>query len=94
MLLIGYLFVYPSCDQCEKSFTDKGSLQIHLKTHRQDYQTYPCTQCSKTYTAESSLKNHLKSHENLREWKCSHCGKGFNNKQVIWIIHNYPCFHL
>ena len=80
--------LYISCSQCDKRFTNKPALQSHLRSHRPDDQrSHQCPYCSNKYATKGGLRSHLKSHENLREWKCRFCEKGFNNKEVRTSFH-------
>ena len=65
------------CTKCGKSFTEKGSLQLHDKIHT-GIRDFKCDQCDKTYKRSEHLKDHISAvHEGRRDYVCSTCGKGF-----------------
>ena len=64
------------CDQCEKTFSSKQTLDNHMKLHKNE-RNYSCPSCSKTFVCESVLKNHVKTHdsESNSDVQCPHCQK-------------------
>ena len=51
---------YVSRDKFDKSFTDQGSLQRHVKSEHQKIQ-YSCDKCDKSFTDQGNLQRHVKS---------------------------------
>ena len=55
-----------TCDVCQRSFTRKDTLTVHLNPHTGE-RSYACTQCPKSFYTASNLKRHVKMHERKSE---------------------------
>jgi len=68
------------CSECGMGFTEKNVLTKHMKTH---VEKSPCPECG---AKVRNLKDHiLISHtpDELKEFQCKHCGKGFIRKKTL-----------
>ncbi|XP_077391006.1 uncharacterized protein LOC144027397 isoform X2 [Festucalex cinctus] len=54
-----------SCAMCNKAFTLKSNLTIHLKTHM-NVRPFVCPMCGNAFTRRHHLKRHLNSHASGR----------------------------
>lgn len=67
-----------SCTQCEKEYTTRGNLKMHMDSkHPADENALnrlKCHICSKVLRAEQNLRQHLLRHEGRRDFVCSFCG--------------------
>ncbi|XP_069464095.1 zinc finger protein 124 isoform X4 [Ambystoma mexicanum] len=70
------------CFKCEKSFSRKGTLSRHLKTHSGD-KPYKCTECPKRFSRKGDLIIHQRKHTGERPFQCTLCKKGFNQKRSL-----------
>ena len=72
------------CDNCDKSFFKKESLEIHfdrehVKSSEQNrLRKIKCSSCDKEYYDQSKLNVHIRTfHEKIRRFQCDTCHKSF-----------------
>ncbi|XP_046408441.1 zinc finger protein 3 homolog [Ischnura elegans] len=64
---------------CNKSFTRRGILGNHMRSHK-ERKRYPCTICSKSFPSKSRITKHLRTHTDEKPFSCSDCMKSFSLK--------------
>ena len=87
------------CPQCISSFTQKGSLQKHIKSIHEG-RTFDCLHCDHKATRKDNLQDHIKSIHEGQKFPCPHCEykAAWNSdlKKHIKSIHEgqkFPCPH-
>ncbi|XP_045695764.1 zinc finger protein 510 [Phyllostomus hastatus] len=70
------------CDECEKSFCQKGHLIQHQRTHTGE-KPFECNECGKTFSQKSHLSTHQRIHSAEKPYKCKECGKTFVQKSTL-----------
>ena len=50
------------CDQCDKTFVDKGKLKHHMSVHTGEYK-FTCNKCNKCFNARFRYLQHVNSHQ-------------------------------
>ena len=65
-----------TCTICEKRYSSKGSLKIHMRSHLGE-KPHSCSLCQKLFKSKNGLKGHLLIHAGDRRHICSICGQGF-----------------
>merc|ERR1712213_170804 len=89
------------CASCDKTFTKKGNLMLHLQTVHEKLRHF-CDKCDKSYSTERSLKEHKqKEHtqsdispnkaEKIEKYSCKPCKETFVLKESLEKHNNY--FH-
>ena len=65
-----------NCSACDIGYSDKASLEEHLKTHR----PFTCDTCDKRFSQKCNLITHQRLHTGERPYQCSQCDKRFTQK--------------
>lgn len=66
------------CPECNKTFSNKYAMFVHMKSHSGDVNSYSCEKCNKTYKNRQNLNNHIKLvHEGILNVLCTECGEAF-----------------
>lgn len=66
------------CQTCDKSFSQKNSLEIHSLIHSTDEMPHPCPQCPLSFRQKCNLKIHIKrvhslNHSDDLKYPCQQC---------------------
>ena len=68
---------------CNKGFTTKYSLSVHIKRHVGDKQ-WKCTECEGAFITKDALRKHTVSvHSNERPFECDQCDSKFPHKGAL-----------
>ncbi|XP_040844790.1 zinc finger protein 510-like isoform X2 [Ochotona curzoniae] len=70
------------CNECGKSFCQKGHLAQHHRTHTGE-KPFECHDCGKTFSQKSHLSTHHRIHTAEKPYKCAECGKTFVQKSTL-----------
>jgi len=84
------------CDQCDKDFSTKGTLQKHIKIHNSCH--HKCNQCGKMYTPAASLKMHIPLMHSEKRLECDECDQIFStigslnhHKKRVHVLKSLKC---
>jgi Zinc-finger associated domain (zf-AD)/Zinc finger, C2H2 type len=86
-----------TCPECGKTFSYKGYLECHLRTHSKE-KPFVCPVCAKRFGQSSNLALHIKIHNNTRNHQCEICSKMFvsnsnlvAHKRIHIDVRNFQC---
>ena len=79
------------CDRCNKSYTQRGHLNVHIKSVHLKVK-FNCEFCDYQSTTKSSLKKHINTvHLKLKPFQCDECDQSFGRsghlKRHIDAVH-------
>ncbi|XP_012154977.1 zinc finger and SCAN domain-containing protein 12 isoform X2 [Ceratitis capitata] len=70
-----------SCSVCNKRFTEKSALNVHMRLHTGEM-PFSCNICEKRFRIRGHLTYHLKLHVNAKH-KCDICDKEFKHPKSL-----------
>ena len=75
------------CKKCGKSFPDRYTYKIHLKTHDGE-KCFKCELCPYAALSQRHLESHILTHTGEKPFHCNICGQTFRQKQLLRRHHN------
>ena len=70
------------CRKCGKSFPDRYTYKIHLKTHEGE-KCYRCELCPYAALSQRHLQSHILTHTGEKPYACNECDQSFRQKQLL-----------
>ena len=67
------------CPFCNKIFTEKGNLKVHIRVHTND-RPYHCPFkdiCKQSFKTKSQLSDHILKHTRVKNYCCPECKSSF-----------------
>ena len=78
------------CDICDKTYINKTSLELHIKSFHKKITNVTCHICNKIFITKYILQTHINKIHNKSEVKCALCSKILeddNLKYHMYSIH-------
>lgn len=72
-----------TCDYCNKKYTQKVSLRVHIQFEHGNYTAHECKWCKKKFYAKSRLNAHIVKHTQEKKFQCNMCGGKFVTKESL-----------
>jgi len=67
------------CDQCGKTFSEKGNFNVHLTRHK-GTKEFQCSECDRREFTQHLLNLHVRiKHRGELPYECKYCGQRFDN---------------
>ena len=72
------------CEQCDKAFSNKATLNIHTSESHNTDGAYKCKICGESFNRSAALKRHSQMHSLLTHTICKICGLQFkDNPEMV-----------
>uniref|UniRef100_A0A0K2UI59 Zinc finger protein 271like [Acyrthosiphon pisum] n=1 Tax=Lepeophtheirus salmonis TaxID=72036 RepID=A0A0K2UI59_LEPSM len=72
------------CTLCQKVFTSKSGLDLHMQTMHERNEKFRCGYCGNGFPIERMLSAHIKRvHLKERKFNCDRCGKRFETSSLL-----------
>ena len=72
-----------SCSKCSKQFTQKSTLEVHMRSVHLKIKPHKCSVCSSTFSQLTALKGHLATHDKKKSYPCPLCPAAFGSKVEV-----------
>ena len=72
-----------SCQECDKTFSQKGSLQAHKIKHTAGGGRVQCEVCEKSFASKGSLLTHRQTHTGKKKYACKLCEESYNSRKDL-----------
>lgn len=65
------------CQACQKSFRNRGKLNVHYRRVHEQIRTHQCNHCGRAFSDKSNLTVHIRTHTAEKKYMCELCGAEF-----------------
>ena len=72
-----------SCQDCEKTFSQKNSLQAHKVKHTAGGGRVQCEVCEKMFASRGTLLTHHQTHTGKKKYACKLCEESYNGRKDL-----------
>lgn len=86
------VFIYRNCNFITNfsfRFKNKSHVMNHLNNVHLKIKRYQCNICGFAMYSKTHHTIHMKAHSNVREFKCTQCGKDFSRKESLLVHQRY-----
>ena len=72
-----------NCQDCDKTFSQKGSLQAHKIKHTAGGGRVQCEVCEKMFASKGTLLTHQQTHTGKKKYACNLCEESYNSRKDL-----------
>ncbi|EDW17159.1 uncharacterized protein LOC6586415 [Drosophila mojavensis] len=62
----------PQCPTCQRVFSSKSSLKLHMRSHQAD-KRFKCDKCDYEANDHNAFRRHMATHREQKRYACPHC---------------------
>ncbi|XP_014279612.1 oocyte zinc finger protein XlCOF6 [Halyomorpha halys] len=75
-----------TCKECDKTYSERKTLNRHIRIVHSSNEKFVCDQCGKTFKSSANLSLHYTLHTGSKPYSCSLCPKSFVYKST-YVAH-------